>query len=52
MARMMLGTQVCTTQEFVEYLRAKDPARVRVTFLPFKGRNKVIFAAFESGSED
>ena len=33
--------------QFVRYLVAKDPARVRVGTLPFEGKNKVVFSAPE-----
>lgn len=34
--------QVRTTEEFVEYLQAKSP-EIRLGYLPFEGRNKLLY---------
>jgi hypothetical protein len=40
--RTALGGPVASYAEFIEYLRGKHPS-IRSTFLPFKGRNQVLY---------
>ena len=44
--RMLEGRPVRSIDEFCRYLMAKDP-RIKAEFLPFEGRNKVLY--FECG---
>jgi hypothetical protein len=40
---MLDGRPVTTYQQLLQYLVAKDPARIRIATLPFQGRNKVLY---------
>lgn len=42
--RNQKGGKVTSYEEFVDYLQEKDPQqRIERTFLPFEGRNQVLF---------
>jgi hypothetical protein len=41
------GTEVVQYQDFITYLTEKDPS-IKVEFLPFEGRNKILFKTYIS----
>ena len=41
--RLANGSSVETTNQLVEFIKQKDPARVHAAYLNFEGRNKVLY---------